>query len=347
MHKLRLALPILAAVSLLAACGSSGGGGAKLQADDVAVVGDHHITNADFNAAMSQLKLNYKAQGQPFPKQGTTEYQSAKSSAVLYLVQQAETQSAADSMGVTVTDAQVESKLKQVKESCCKGNEKKYEAELKQAHLTDAQLRKDVRRQLRDQQLEAQVTKNVTVSDAAAHTYYNQHLSTYTKPASRQVQYLLIKSKSLAQSLYQQLKSGNAQTWCRLAKKYSGDPTSKNTCGKPSVPFTKGQTVKAFDTVLFSQPTGVVHPPVYDSQQYKAWSIIRPLSAVTPKSVTPYSAVSASIKQQLLQQQQQAAVRSWATNLQKSFCKGSKIKYQAGYQPSPDPCASTTNLTTT
>jgi parvulin-like peptidyl-prolyl isomerase len=347
MHKLRLALPILAVATLLAACGGGGGGSAKLDAQDVAVVGKRHITSADFNALMDQAKLNYKQQGQTFPKQGTTEYESLKSQAVVYLVQQAERQSAADALGVTVTDKQVQDRLAQVKQQCCQGNEKKYQAELKQAHLTDAQLRRDVRMQLTEQQVETQVTKNVGVSDADAHAYYNQHRQVYTQGPTRDVQYMLIKSKSLAQSLYRQLKSGNAKTWCTLAKKYSQDPSSKNNCGKAT--FTKGQTVKAFDTVLFSQPTGVVHAPVYDSQQYKAWFIIRPLSAVRPKSVTPYSAVSASIKQTLLQQKRTDALNTWATNLQKSFCKDSKIKYQAGYQPSPDPCTSltTTSATTT
>lgn len=347
MHKLRLVLPILAVVTLLAACGSSGGSSAKLQANDVAVVGGSHITTADFDALMAQAKLNYQQQGQKFPKQGTTDYESLKSQAVVYLVQQAERQSAADSMGVTVTDSQVQSRLKQVKQQCCQGNEKKYEAQLKQAHLTDAQLRNDVRTQLTEQQVESQVTKDVSVSDAAAHSYYNNHRQTYTQGPTRKVQYLLIKSKTLAQSLYQQLKSADAKTWCTVAKKYSGDPSSKNNCGKAT--FGKGQTVKAFDTVLFAQPTGVVHAPVYDAQQYKAWFIIRPLSDVKPKSVTPYSAVSASIKQTLLQQKKTQALDSWAKNLQKSFCKGSKIKYDPGYQPSPDPCSSlsTTNSTTT
>jgi hypothetical protein len=39
----------------------------------------------------------------------------------------------------------------------------------------------------------------------------------------------------------------------------------------------------------------------------------------------------------------------WVTQTTKDFCSGSKVKYQTGYQPSPDPCASTstTNATTT
>ena len=37
----------------------------------------------------------------------------------------------------------------------------------------------------------------------------------------------------------------------------------------------------------------------------------------------------------------------WVSGLTKSFCGGKKIKYQVGYTPSPDPCASTTSTTTT
>ena len=348
MRKLHLVVPILAVSTLLAACGGGGNAtSAKLAPNDVAVVGSSHITTADFDELMSTAKQNYKAQGQAFPKQGTTQYQAIKSQAVVYLVQQAERQAAADSLGVTVTNQQVQSRLKQVKQQCCQGSEKKYEAQLKQAHLTDAQLQRDVRMQLTEEKVESQVTKNVGVSDSDAHKYYDEHQQLYAQPATRDVQYLLIKSKSLAQSLYKQLKSGTPKTWCTLAKKYSQDPSSKSNCGKGT--FSQGQTVKAFDTVLFSQPTNVVHAPVYDSQQYKAWFIIRPVSAIRPKSTTPFSQVEASIKQTLLQQKKTSTLNTWAVNLQKGYCKGSKIKYQAGYQPNPDPCTSltTTSATTT
>ena len=37
----------------------------------------------------------------------------------------------------------------------------------------------------------------------------------------------------------------------------------------------------------------------------------------------------------------------WVASLSKSFCSGSKIKYQVGYVPSPNPCTSTTTAATT
>jgi parvulin-like peptidyl-prolyl isomerase len=345
LHTLRLIVPILAVTSLFAACGSGGGSSAKLAANDVAVVGNRHITAVDFNAEMNQAKLSYQQSGQAFPKQGTTQYQAIKSQAVDLLVQQAERQTAAAALGVTVTDQQVDSQLKQIKKQYFNGSEKKYRAQLAKLHWTDAQVRKDLKSQMIDGQVQSKLIKNISVSSAEALAYYQQHKSQYTQGVSRKVQYILVKSKSRAESLYAQLKSGNAKTWCTLAKKYSEDPSSKSNCGKAT--FAKGQTVKAFDTVLFSQATGVVHAPVYDAQQYKAWFLIRPLSAPLPSKTTPFTQVSSSIEQTLLQQKQKDAVTAWATKLEKSYCQGSKVQYQIGYAPNPDPCTALTTSTNT
>jgi hypothetical protein len=75
--------------------------------------------------------------------------------------------------------------------------------------------------------------------------------------------------------------------------------------------------------------------------------VINTLGNVKPRSTTPEKQVTASIKQQLLQQKKNQAMTDWVSSLTKSFCGDSKIKYQVGYKPSPDPCASTTTSATT
>jgi parvulin-like peptidyl-prolyl isomerase len=184
----------------------------------------------------------------------------------------------------------------------------------------------------------------VKIPDSEIQNYYQQHVQLYSQPQSRDVQYMLIKKKSLAQQLYQQLKANPSQ-WCADAKKYSGDPSTKKTCGKAT--FSKGQTVAAFDTLLFSPSakTDVTQAPVYDPTQYKAYFVIRPLSNVKPRKTTPLSQVKASIKQTLLQQEKTTAINKWSSDVSKAFCSGSRIKYQAGYQPTPDPCAAATTTT--
>jgi hypothetical protein len=345
MHRFSYLLAIVALSALLAACGGGGGGSsAKLANADVAVVGDMHVTNDQFTAMMASAEASYKQQGQPFPKQGTSNYQSIKSQAVTLLVQQAERAAEAANEGVVVTPAEVQKRLDKVKKQYFKGNEKEYQSQLKKAKLTDKTFRADLKQQLIEEKLYAKITKDVKVTPDQIASYYKAHLASYKQPASRDVQYMLIKKKALAYSLYAALKK-NPKLWCADAKKYSGDPSSSGNCGKAT--FNQGSTVGAFDTVLFSQKTGEIHAPVFDSSQYKAYFLIRPLSPVKPGKTQTLKEETPSIKSSLLQQAKSDAINKWSTDIQKKFCSGSRIKYQVGYQPSPDPCAALTTSTNT
>jgi parvulin-like peptidyl-prolyl isomerase len=345
MKKPRIISPIaLAAVlvaGVLAGCGGSSTAG--LKGGDVAVVGNTHITKEKFDSLMSQAKRSYTQQGKTFPKQGTADYETLKNQAVAVLVQQAERAEKAKDEGIKVTDAQVDARLKQIKKQYFGGSEKKYQAQLKKQKLTDAEVRDDVRTQLTSEAIYNKETKGITVSDGEVHDYYIQHPQLYSKAQTRDVRHILVKSKPQAESIFAQLKAGNDQTWCKLAKKYSQDPGSKQQCGKLTV--SKGQTVKEFDAVAFSQKTKTIHAPVHNAQY--GWFVIEPLSNVRPRTTTPEKQVAPTIKQQLLSQKKNEAMNKWVSSLTKSFCSGKKIKYQVGYTPSPDPCASTTTTKTT
>jgi parvulin-like peptidyl-prolyl isomerase len=342
MNKVKFPLLLVLLAALLAGCG---GGAASPKTDDVATVGGIHVSKAAFDGLIAQAKRSYSTQTPPkvFPKVGTADYETIKGQAVTLLVQQAERESKASSMGVKISDSDVQKRLDQIKKQYFGGSETRYQAQLKKQKLNDAQVREDIRQQLISEAITAKVTKDTKVSDKAVHAYYVGHPSLYSQPQSRDVRHILVKSPTLAQSLYSQLKAGNDKTWCTLAKKYSQDPSSKSNCGKLTV--SKGKTVPEFDKVAFSGATKVVHAPVHSSQY--GWFVIEPLSAVKAKSTTPEKQVANTISQQLLQQDKNQAMTDWVTSLTKSYCSGSKIKYQVGYKPSPDPCASTTNATTT
>jgi SurA N-terminal domain/PPIC-type PPIASE domain len=344
MRKSYLVITLAVTAAVLAGCGG-GGSSAKLSTGDVAVVGGKEIPKTDFDALMQQAALSYKQQGKAFPQQGTTDYETIKGEAVTLLVEQAEREQKAAKMGITVSDAAVTKRLQQIKKlPTFGGSEKKFDAALKKQHLTLAQLREDIRAELISDAVYAKVTNSVTVPDKSVQAYYEAHLSQYQQPASRDVRYILVgKSKSLAQSVYKQLEKGNDQTWCKLAKKYAKDASGQN-CGKAT--FTKGETVPIFDKTAFSAPTKKVVPPFYDPTQYKAWFVIEPLSPVKKSVVTPEKQVAASIRQTLLTQAKNQAMTAWVSGLKKDFCGGSQIKYQVGYSPSPDPCASTSTTTT-
>jgi foldase protein PrsA len=336
MQKTRYLIPIVLVAALVAGCG--GGGSAKLSGDDVAVVGKDHVKKPMFDALMKQAQNSFKSQGRKFPKPGTTDYATIKNQAMTLLIQQAEREEKAAQMGVTVSDKDVTKRLEQIKKQYFGGSEKRYQQQLKKQGLSDEQVKRDIKAQLISEQVFKKVTSNVKITDGAVHDYYIQHPQLYAQPQSRDVRHILVKSKPLADKIYSQIKGG--ADFAKLAKQYSQDPGSKTQGGKLTV--SKGQTVPPFDKVAFSLKTNELSKPIHT--QY-GWHIIQALSAVHPRKTTPEKQVKDSIKQQLIQQKKNEAMTNWVNGLTKDFCKGSKVKYQVGYKPTPDPCASVTSST--
>jgi parvulin-like peptidyl-prolyl isomerase len=341
---LRLLSPLLLVAALLAGCG----GGSKavpLAPGDVAVVGPTHIVKAQFDTLMHEAQVNLKSQGQAFPKAGTTQYSQIKSQAMTLLVQEAEREAAATKLGLSVTPKEIQTRLVAIEKQYFGGSAVKYQAALKKQGLTDAEVRNNIKSQLISSKLFTALTKDVAVTPAAVSLYYDKHLTSYQTPESREARYILVgKNKSsLAETLYQQLKGAPDSTWCTLAKKYSQDPGSKATCGKPAAPFTKGGTVAEFDKALFSLATNTLAK--VNTKQY-GWFVLQPTAAITPATKKPFTKEAKSIAKTLLTDKKNTFMTTWAANIQKSYCKGSQIKYQVGYTPSPDPCAPAAATTT-
>ena len=339
--KTRLPFLLLALVlaATLAACGG-GGGSQSVPPDAIAQVGSTPITKASFNSLMTVACANYKLQGQPCPKVGTPTYSSLRASAVNFLVQQAELTQKAQALGVTITQKDLDKQVAQIKKAYYQGNDAKFNAALKKQGLSLAAFEQyELRPNLLGQKAKAKVTSSVNVSDAAALRYYQQNKTSFTTPETREVRHILVKSKSLAQSLEQQVKNG--ANFARLAKKYSKDPSSAAQGGKLCVAHGTQSgscitTVPPFDKAAFSLKTNdvsLVHS-VY------GWHVIQPIAAVKPAHTQTYKSVAAQIKANLASQQQNTAWNAWLAKMADDY-KG-KVSYQTGYQP-----ATTSTPTTT
>jgi parvulin-like peptidyl-prolyl isomerase len=333
MRYLTYTFVLVAVATVLAACGGGGSGSGNVPSDAVATVGDQTITQAQFDALIAQAKRSYKSQKRTFPKAGTTAYGTLKNQAVQYLVQRAEFAQEAQKMDVKVTASDVDKRLDQIKKQYFGNSEKKYKQQLAQQGLTDDQVRGDIRASLISEKLFNKVTEDVKVSDSDIKAYYDQHLSQYSVPQQREVAHILVKSKALADKLYDEVKSG--ANFSELAKKYSEDPGSKSQGGKLTI--SKGQTVAPFDQTAFLLSKGQVSKPVKTQFGYH---IIKALGDVKPAKTTPLSQVKASIKQQLEQQKKNDAMTSWTTKLKKDYDK--KISYQTGYAPPTTSAATAT-----
>jgi foldase protein PrsA len=326
----RFVLPIACVALLAAGCGG-GGGAAKLDSGDVAVVGGQHVSKDQFRALMGRAEKSYAAQKRKFPKPGTRDYENLKGQGVDFLVQRAEFEDEAANMGIKVSDKKVDERISSLIKQFYGGSQKKYEDTIAAQGLTKETARGEIKAQLVSEELYKKVTGDVKVSDKEIKDYYDSNRSIYVQRESRDVRHILVTKKALADQLYAQLKAGG--DFAKLAKKYSKDPGSAQNGGRLTI--TRGQTVNEFDKTAFSLKKNQLSPPVHTQYGYH---IIQALSDLRPAKTTPLDKVKASIRQQLEQQQKQTEMTKWVDEAKKGFCKDDKIKYQVGYQPNPDPC---------
>jgi len=340
--KTRLPFLLLSLVlaATLAACG--GGGSNQVPADAIAQVGSTPITKASFNSLLSVACARYKAQGQPCPKVGTPTYSSLRDSGVNFLVQQEElAQEAQKKLGVTVTQQDLDKQVESIKKTYYKGDEKKFDAALKQQGLTLSQLEQyELKPNLLGNKVKAKLTSNLKVSNAAALAYYNKNKASFSTPETREVRHILVNNKNLAEQIRAQLVNG--ASFAALAKKYSKDPGSAAKGGKLCAAHgaTAGAcfpTVPPFDKAAFSLKTNEISQPVHSVD---GWHIIQPVAPITPARTQKFSQVETQIKANLASQQQQTALNAWLAKMTSDF-KG-KVSYQAGYAP-----ATTSTPTTT
>ena len=323
---------------LVAIAAGCGGGGGDVPSDSVAVVDGENVPRSEYEQLIAQAKKTFAQDKRDFPKAGTAERKQLDQQAVAFLVQRVELAQAAGDLKVEVTDKDVAARLDQIKKQYFGGDEKRYEKQLKQQGLTDAQVRRDVRANVISEKIFAEVTKDVKVTDADVQKYYTDNKAQYGTPESRDVRHILVKTRAQANQLYDQLKAG--ASFATLAKKYSQDPGSKDQGGKYTV--VKGQTVAPFEQTAFLLEKNQISRPV--KTQY-GYHIIQPLSEVKPASTQPLDKnLKEQIRTQLQTQKKNESMNTWVKDLQKRY--EDKVDYAAGFEPPATSSAGTTGAAT-
>jgi len=342
-----LFLSALLALVAVVAAGCGGGGSANgVSADSVATVNGTNITKATFNELLNVAFARYKAQGQAAPKVGTPAYSQLRDQAVSFLVQEEELKQEGEKIAVTVTQQDIDARLALIRKTYYHNSEKELEAALKKDDITLADLEQyNLRPSLLQAKLQAKVTQNVTVPNAAALKYYNQNKASFTSPKTREVRHILVNSKGLAQQIAAKIKNG--QSFAKLAKRYSKDTASAAQGGKLCVAHGTASgacqpTVPPFDKAVFSLKTMEVSAPVHTVY---GWHIIQPLGPVKPAHMQTFKQVESQIQSNLAGQQKQVAWSNWLAKLKKDF--NGKVAYQSGYEPATTSTSTPTAPTTT
>jgi len=322
---------LLALVVSLAACG---GGSQNIPAGAIAVVNGTPITLAQYNDFFSQAVSVAKLQHQTVTP-GSTEYTTLRNQTVAELVEVAEVQQQMKKLGVSVTPKDIDKFIANLVKTNYGGSQAKFLAELKKSNLSMKAAREQVYINLLATKIHDKVTSTAKVTQGDEKMYYESNLAQYQVAAAttRNVAHILVKTKSLANTIEQKLKNG--ASFAALAKKYSTDTGSAQSGGRLCIAKT-GQsgscipTVAPFAKAAFALKTGQISAPVHS--QY-GWHVIKAVGPIVNQKAhtQAFTDVKSTIQATLLQQNQDKLWQQWLTDLQNQY-KG-KVSYQSGYAP--------------
>ena len=158
---MRIRLLALAAVVLIAGCG----GGNKV----LARVGDQQVTQKQVDDGIAYLEHEAKAEGHPFPPEGSPERKQAERDLVDLLVRRARFEVKAEQLGIFVSLVEVRARIGGEEASIGKvPGEAFHEGTVRAAILYG--------------RLYDRVTRGVTVSVAEARAFYDRHRKAYPQP---------------------------------------------------------------------------------------------------------------------------------------------------------------------
>ena len=206
-------------------------------------------------------------------------------------------QADANKLGVKVTDAEVQKAFLAAKNQQFP-NGSGYASFLSSSGQTQDDIVYRFKINTIVQKLVAKHTKPIT--QAAIQNYYNSHQSQFGTQESRNMRVVLAKNQADALAAKKALDSG--QSWATVAKKYSTDPTTKNTGGLLNG-VTKQQADPALATVAFSAPANKVLGPVKGQFGYYVFEVIH----ITPATHQSLAQASSLIRQQLTSSSSQSA----------------------------------------
>ena len=158
---MRIRVLALATVAVLAGCGGG--------TEELARVGDQHVTQQQVDDAIAYLEHEAKLEGRPFPAQGTSQRKQAGRDLADLLIRRARLEVKAEQVGLGVSLVEVRARL---------GGEDEGANPPPGTAFHEA----TVRAAILYGRLFERVTRDVTVSPAEVRAFYKRHRKAYPQP---------------------------------------------------------------------------------------------------------------------------------------------------------------------
>jgi foldase protein PrsA len=247
-------------------------------------------------------------------------------------------QAEAHKLGIKVSNAQVQKTLEQAKKA-----QFSTAAQFTSFLNSTGQTVADVTYRIRVEQLYSKLLARhpSKVTPAAIAAYYNSHKAQFGTAETRNLRIVLASSAAQADKAKKALQSG--QSWAAVAKKYSIDPTTKNTGGLLTGVTKSGQDA-ALTAAAFSAPVNKLTGPVKGQFGYYVIDVLK----VNPATQRSLAQSTALIKQTLNSQLQTSAANAVTNEAKKSYLSQTKCRalyamvYCSGYKAPATSASSTT-----
>ena len=240
------------------------------------------------------------------------EYQGLRDQVLQFLIQAQWLQGEAEDQGIDVSSKQVQRSFEQQKRQSFP-DEAGYQRFLRTSGMTQQDILLRVRLDLLSNKIRDKVvhSKN-TVTQKQIADYYNRNKRQFSQPERRNVEVVLAKTSARAEQAKRAIQGGTP--WPSVARTYSIDQTSKGRGGRLT-DVTPGQQERAFDNAVFGAPRGQLEGPVKTQFGYYVFRVTR----VVPGSQQSLQQVRSTIRQVLISQNQEQALRRFVTQFQKKW----------------------------
>jgi parvulin-like peptidyl-prolyl isomerase len=236
----------------------------------------------------------------------------------------------AEERGIEVTEREIDAELETIIEEQF-GGQQEFDDFLEESGFTEEEARQRVSLQLQtqciqdkvipqDPEAEAPATQRegcqgeetLEITDQEIQDFYDENISSFETPETRDVRTLLNPDESEAEQAVEDLgEDPDEATWKDVTKELSTDDATKDLGGlRPGV--APGQNEPALDDAIFSAEVGEVVGPI----ETEAGFYVIEVEAINEAATQELDeATAAQIRQQLVTQKQQAAV----TEFQETF----------------------------
>lgn len=268
-------------------------------------------------------------------------FTTLSSNVMQFLIQSYWYQAQAYQANIKVTDAEVQKEF-----SSEKNQQFPTEAEFQQFLTESGETLNDVLYRVKINLILQKLLKlhTTSVTPAQIEAYYNSHTSSYGKPESLDMRIIVAKSVADANAAKKALASG--ESWTTVAKKYSIDPTTKDTGGVLNG-VTKGQQDAALDAAAFSAPQGKLQGPV--KSQLASGYYVFEVTKITPATQQTLAQATPTIRSLLTTQAQNDAQNAVDDQVKskwqsKTTCRQNySINLCSGYKASSSSSSATTS----